>query len=198
MKKAGILSSKVKDGIHFRASRAPQNHLILRPNRRSPSSSPQRSLSETQRSLLRIPPHRVLLSPGNQAGSTSEDPPGGDRLAYVVLYVILKSMKNKILTVIVLCALLTGCAQSMKQRTNTINAINGTLTPISYNKTFVTKTFGPPDSKTASSVDGILKETWTYKANLDSKDFSLNMRRRNIGYLKITMSNDIVTDVDIE
>lgn len=86
----------------------------------------------------------------------------------------------------------------MKQHANTINAINGKLTLISYNRTFVANTFGLPDSKTSSSVDGIRKETWTYKTNLGEKDLLLNMHPQKARYLKITMSNDIVTDVTIE
>jgi len=72
------------------------------------------------------------------------------------------------------------------------------LTLISYNRTFVVKTFGPPDSKTSSSADGIRAETWIYKTNIGEKDLILNMRAQNARYLKITMSNDIVTDVTIE
>lgn len=86
----------------------------------------------------------------------------------------------------------------MKQHANMLNAINGKLTLISYNMTFVAKTFGPPDSKTISSADGINKETWIYKTNLGEKDLLLNMHPQNARYLKITMSNSIVTDVTIE
>jgi len=107
-------------------------------------------------------------------------------------------MKPRLLAAIFCCILLAGCAHSMRQRANMINAINGKLALISYNRTFVANTFGPPDSKTASSVDGIRTETWIYKTNLGEKDLILNMRPQNTRYLRITMSSNIVTDVTIE
>ena len=107
-------------------------------------------------------------------------------------------MKTRILAVIVCCALLAGCAYSMKQHANMVSAIHGKLTLVSYNRTFIAKTFGPPDSRAVSSVDGIRTETWIYKTNLGPKDLILNMRPQNARYLKITMSNDIVTDVTVE
>ncbi|GEM_PF-5754341 len=107
-------------------------------------------------------------------------------------------MRLRLLAAIFCCLFLTGCAHSMKQHANMINAINGKLTLISYNRTFVVNTFGPPDSKTVSSIDGIRAETWTYKTNLGERDLLLNMHPQNTRYLKITISNNIVTDVTIE
>lgn len=107
-------------------------------------------------------------------------------------------MRPRLLAAILCCVFLAGCAHSMKQHANMVNAINGELTLISYNSTFVEKTFGPPDSKTVSSIDGVHAETWIYKTNLGLKDLILNLHPQNTRYLKITMSNSIVTDVAIE
>ncbi|MDD3905781.1 MAG: hypothetical protein PHS46_04510 [Candidatus Omnitrophica bacterium] len=97
---------------------------------------------------------------------------------------------------IVLClALMTGCAQSLKQQSNMLNAMNETLTHINYNKTYIFTTFGYPDSETSSSENGVCTETWTYKTNMGDKFLLLNLKPQKTRYMKITFRNNIVTDV---
>lgn len=105
---------------------------------------------------------------------------------------------RRVLSLIFCALLLTGCAQSMKQRSNISDAINGRLTPINYNKTYIFSTFGYPGSKTVSDFSGIHKEIWLYVTNLGGKDLILNTRPVKTRYMKITMENDLVTDVTFE
>jgi hypothetical protein len=95
-------------------------------------------------------------------------------------------------------ALLTGCAQTMKQHSSMLDAMNGKLTPINYNKTYIFSTFGYPYSKTASTSGGVTTETWIYKTNLGSKDLLFNKYPSNARYMKITLTNNLVTNVDFE
>ncbi len=105
---------------------------------------------------------------------------------------------RRILILIFFVLFLTGCAQSMKQRSNTLDAINGRLTPINYNKTYIASMFGYPSSRTISDSSGIHKEIWLYKTNLNNKDLILNTRSVKTRYMKITMKNNLVTDVTFE
>jgi len=93
---------------------------------------------------------------------------------------------------------LTGCFQSIKQHSNMLNAMNGALAPVNYNKSYILNTFGSPYSKTISTADGVHKEVWTYKTNMGSRDLLFNMRPRKTRYMKITISGNIVTDVTFE
>jgi len=99
----------------------------------------------------------------------------------------------------ILCFLLmTGCAQSMKQHFSMLDAMNGKLTPINYNKTYIFSAFGYPDSKTVSVSEGVRKEIWVYKTNMGDKNLLFNMRARKSRRMDITITNDIVTDVAFE
>ena len=80
-----------------------------------------------------------------------------------------------------------------------LDAINGRLTPLTYNRGYIFETFGYPDSKTAStSADGVSTEVWVYKTNLGEKDELFNIRPRKARYMKITITNNIVADVNFE
>ena len=102
--------------------------------------------------------------------------------------------------ILILClAFMTGCiAQSLKQHSSMLSAINGNLTPIDYNKTYIFSTFGCPDSKTVSTADGVRTEIWVYKTNLGREDLMFNIHPFKARYMKITIRNNIVTDVTFE
>ena len=105
---------------------------------------------------------------------------------------------RKILLFILCAILISGCAQTVKQHTNMLNAMNGKLTPVNYNKTYVFTAFGYPDSKTTSTADGVHKEIWVYKTNMGDEDLMFNVRSHKTIYMKITITNNIVTDVNFE
>ncbi len=103
------------------------------------------------------------------------------------------------IVILILCFIfLAGCAQTLKQHSNMLSAINGKLTPVSYNKAYALNTFGYPDSKTTSVKYSVTTEVWTYKTNMGGKDLILNTRPWQARYMKITIRNDIVTDVSFE
>lgn len=98
--------------------------------------------------------------------------------------------------VLIAClALLSGCAQTVKQHANMLNAMNGKLTPINYTRTYIFSTFGYPDSMTSSKTDNVRKDVWTYKTNLGDENLAFNIHSYKTRYMKITMVNNIVTDV---
>ena len=76
--------------------------------------------------------------------------------------------------------------------------MNGKLTPVNYTRTYVFSTFGYPDSKIVSISNGVRKETWVYKTNMGHKDLMLNVHPWKARYMKITIRNNIVTDVSFE
>jgi hypothetical protein len=86
----------------------------------------------------------------------------------------------------------------MKQHSNMLNAMNGKLTPVDYNKTYVFTTFGYPDSKSVSILNGVRTEIWVYKTNMGDKDLILNMDPWKPRYMNITIRNNIVTDVSFK
>ena len=86
----------------------------------------------------------------------------------------------------------------MKQRSNMLDAMNGKLTPVNYTKTYVFTTFGYPDSKTTSTVNGVRTEIWTYRTNMGDKDLLLNVHPWKTRYMNITIRNNIVTDVSFK
>ena len=107
---------------------------------------------------------------------------------------------QKIVIALILCAVfMTGCmAQSIKQHSSMLDAMNGKLTPINYNKTYIFTTFGYPDSKAVSAADGVCTEIWVYKTNLGREDLMFNIHPFKARYMKITIRNNIVTDITFE
>ena len=105
---------------------------------------------------------------------------------------------RKILIIVFCSILLSGCAQTVKQHSNMLNAMNGKLTPVNYNKTYVFTTFGYPDSKSVSISNGVRTETWVYKTNMGDKDLMLNVDPWKTRYMKITIRDNIVTDVSFK
>ena len=94
---------------------------------------------------------------------------------------------------------MTGCmAQSLKQHSSMLDAMNGNLATINYNKTYIFNTFGYPDAKTVSTADGVCTEIWVYRTNLGTKNLMFNMHPFKARYMKITIRNNIVTDVSFE
>ena len=79
-----------------------------------------------------------------------------------------------------------------------LDAMNGKLTPINYNKTYIFSTFGYPDSKNVSISNGVPTETWIYKTKMGDKDLLFNIRPWKTRYMKITIRNNIVTDVSFK
>ena len=79
-----------------------------------------------------------------------------------------------------------------------LNAMNGKLTPVNYNRTYVFTTFGYPDSKSVLVSKGIRTEIWVYKTNMGDKDLMFNVHSWKTRYMKITIRNNIVTDVSFE
>ena len=101
--------------------------------------------------------------------------------------------------VLIICFfLLIGCAQTMKQHSSMVDAINGTLTPINYNKTYIFSTFGYPDSQRVSVADNVQTEVWTYKTNMSKSGLLLRVRPGKTRFMRITIVNNIVTDVTFE
>jgi len=86
----------------------------------------------------------------------------------------------------------------MTQRSNTISAINGNIDPADYTQTYVYTTFGDPDEKTESVTDGVRTEVWTYKTRVGEKELLFNMHPKKTRYMKITITNKIVTNVAFE
>ena len=105
---------------------------------------------------------------------------------------------RKTIIIIFCLILLPGCAQTIKQHSNMVNAINGKLTPVNYTKTYISTTFGYPDSKSISLSNGVRKETWVYKTNMGDKNLLLNVDPWKTRYMKIAICNNIVTDVSFE
>ena len=105
---------------------------------------------------------------------------------------------RKIVVIILCFTFLTGCAQTLKQHSRMLDAINGKLTPVNYNSTYVFTTFGYPDSKEVSISSGVRTETWIYKTNMGNKDLMINVHPWKTRYMKITICNNIVTDVSFK
>ena len=105
---------------------------------------------------------------------------------------------RKILILIFSLFILSGCAQSVRQHSNMLNAMNGKLTPINYTKTYIFTMFGYPDSKKITVSKGVCKEIWTYTTKLGYKDTLFNMRPWKTRYMKVTIVNNLVTDVSFE
>lgn len=103
-----------------------------------------------------------------------------------------------IFTVLLCSMLMTGCAQSMTQHSNMVDAMNRKLTPINYTKTYIFSTFGYPDSKTSTVANGVRTEVWTYKTKMGKKDTTFVPKNAKTRYMKITLSNNLVTDVTFE
>ena len=95
-------------------------------------------------------------------------------------------------------ALLTGCAQSMKQRSDMIDAINNRPNLINYNGTCIVSMFGHPDSASVSVSNGHRTEVWTYKTIGDNKSMLFDRHTKKARYMKITITDNIVMDVSFE
>ncbi|MDD5437423.1 MAG: hypothetical protein PHX20_07775 [Candidatus Omnitrophica bacterium] len=106
---------------------------------------------------------------------------------------------HKILLPFLCLAFLAGCAQSMTQRANMLDAMNGKLPQLNYTRTYITTLFGYPSSQTVSVADGVTTEVWVYKTRLTDRDPVITMRRAGKERrMTITMVNTIVTDVSFE
>lgn len=103
-------------------------------------------------------------------------------------------MKFHSIVFVIFLTLLTGCAQTMRQHDNMIDAMNGKAEPLRYNKTYIIEKFGYPHSNTTSSADNVTTEVWTYKTNMPKSGVLLNLRPGKTRYMKITMVNNIVVD----
>ena len=101
---------------------------------------------------------------------------------------------------IVLClTLLTGCyGQSLQQRSDTIDAINGKLGQLNYNKTYIFSTFGFPYSRVESTANGVKTEIWTYKTNMSKIGLLKRKAPHKSRFMKVTMTNNIVSDITFE
>ena len=100
---------------------------------------------------------------------------------------------------VILCLfMLTGCAQTMLQHTNMVNAMNRKFSPMDYNRVCVFDTFGTPDKTITSVVDGVPQEVWIYKTAQGEKELLFNMHPGKTRYMKITIIQRIVTDVSFE
>lgn len=114
---------------------------------------------------------------------------------------MLKSISGRgtaILLLIFCLAFVTGCAQSMKQRSSMLDAMNGKLTNINYNKTYIFSTFGYPESKIISVTDGVRIEIWVYRTRMGDKETLFNMHPKKMRSMKITLVDNIVKDVSFE
>lgn len=117
-------------------------------------------------------------------------------------------MKRYLLIFLLILSFSTaGCIQSIlktipcrsvTQEANMVDAINGKLHPINFNKTYIRLTFGVPDFKTVDTKNDVTTEVWTYKTVSDKTSPAFLMKAHKPRYMKITMRNNIVTDVSFE